>query len=93
MCIRDRTDIDLGFTPATNTLPIRRMMAQRQDGADLAAVWLDAGDWSLKLLPQTYAKAADGWRYASPSHDFEADLAVDGDGFVTDYPGLWTREG
>lgn len=87
------TDIDLGFTPATNTLPIRRMMARRQAGADLAAVWLDAEDWRLKRLPQSYAQAGQGWRYASPTHDFTADLAVDADGFVTDYPGLWVKEG
>ena len=87
------TDIDLGFTPATNTLPIRRMTALGQDRADLAAVWLDAEDWTLKRLPQRYELGGQGWRYASPTHDFTADLAVDHDGFVTDYPGLWVKEG
>lgn len=87
-------DIDLGLTPATNTLPLRRMRSRRMDAADLAAAWLDPTDWQLKPLPQRYEKLDDGrWRYASPSHDFQADLTIDADGFVTDYPSLWVKEG
>lgn len=83
-------DIDLGFTPATNTLPIRRMMQQGQSDAALAAVWLDPADWSLKRLPQTYQRAEGGWDYTSDG--FAARLATDASGFVTDYPGLWIKE-
>ena len=83
-------DIDLGFTPATNTLPIRRLRAARQDTAEIAAVWLDPSDWTLKRLPQTYQRAGTGWRYASPG--FAADLTVDADGLVTDYPKMWIKE-
>ncbi|MFV0411088.1 MAG: putative glycolipid-binding domain-containing protein [Paracoccus sp. (in: a-proteobacteria)] len=83
-------DIDLGFTPATNTLPIRRLRASGQARADLAAVWLDPADWQLRRLPQSYQRHEAGWHYASPG--FETDLAVDADGFVTDYPGMWIKE-
>ena len=85
-------DIDLGFTPATNTLPIRRLRQQGREDADLAAVWLDPSDWALKRLPQRYRKTQAGWDYASPLHRFQAELRVDADGFVTDYPGLWIKE-
>lgn len=85
-------DIDLGFTPATNTLPLRRLRSFGKDSAELAAVWLDPSDWSLKRLPQSYRKTDAGWHYASPSHEFAADLVVDADGFVTDYPKLWIKE-
>ena len=83
-------DIDLGFTPATNTLPIRRLRALGQDQAQIAAVWLDPADWALKALPQTYLRAGAGWHYTSPG--FSADLAVDGDGFVTDSPKMSIKE-
>lgn len=83
-------DIDLGFTPATNTLPIRRMRAARQDAAEIAAVWLDPADWTLKRLPQTYRRTDAGWHYTSPG--FATDLTVDADGLVTDYPDLWIKE-
>ena len=82
--------MDLGFTPATNTLPIRRLIATRQAEAALAAVWLDPADWALKALPQTYQRSDTGWRYTSPG--FSADLTVDADGFVTDYPEMWIKE-
>lgn len=83
-------DIDLGFTPATNTLPIRRLRATGQQAAQIAAVWLDPSDWGLKRLPQDYRRTERGWHYAAPG--FAAALAVDGDGFVTDYPNLWIKE-
>lgn len=86
-------DIDLGFTPATNTLPLRRLMALGQERADVTAAWLDARDWRLKPLNQTYLREGEGrWRYLSPEHDFTALLAVDGQGFVTDYEGGWRKE-
>ncbi len=85
-------EIDLGFTPATNTLPIRRMRQQRREAEDVAAVWLDPSDWSLKRLAQHYARTQDAWTYASPRHDFQAELRVDSDGFVTDCPDLWIEE-
>jgi hypothetical protein len=37
---------------------------------------------------QRYTRTGDGYRYESGS--FRADLGVDSDGIVTDYPGLWT---
>ena len=83
-------DIDLGFTPATNTLPIRRLRQQGKDRAELASVWLDPADWALKRLPQSYRRGDSGWHYASPG--YEAELAVDADGFVTDYPEMWIAE-
>lgn len=87
-------DIDLGFTPATNTLPIRRMRSTRQQAADSAAAWLDADYWQLKPLPQRYERRGDSlWHYRSHSHGFAADLTIDGDGLVTDYPPLWVKEG
>ena len=92
--VTGQRDIDLGFTPASNLMPLRRLMAARSDHASMAAAWLDPADWALKLLPQDYRRDGDGgWRYASPTHDFEARLSVDADGFVTDYPGLWVKEG
>lgn len=87
-------DIDLGFTPATNLMPIRRLRASRTEAADICAVWLDSEDGQLKRLPQHYAVLPGGhWRYRSPSHEYQADLTVDGDGFVTLYPDLWSKEG
>lgn len=87
------SDVDLGFTPATNTMPLRRAMAADGAEAALTAVWLDESDWQLKPLAQTYRQQGAGlWDYASPAHDFQARLTVNEAGLVTDYPGKWTQE-
>jgi uncharacterized protein len=84
-------DLDLGFTPATNGVAIRRMSLGVGGSANVVAVWLDGSDWIFKLLSQSYARIAeDTYRYASPIHGYEADLRVDPFGWVVDYPGLWT---
>ena len=81
-------DVDLGFTPATNTLPIRRLGLAVGEEAKVTAAWLDPSDWRLKPLAQTYRRTGErAWQYASP--DFETELTVDDFGAVTNYPGFW----
>lgn len=83
-------DIHLGFTPATNTLPIRRLGLAIGKTAEVVAAWFDPVDHSLKPLRQTYRRtAADRYHYAVPDHGFETELTVDGFGAVTNYPGYW----
>lgn len=83
-------DIDLGFTPATNTVAIRRLSLSPGSEAPSVAVWLDETDWQAKCLRQGYARLSEtGYRYISPDNGFEAFLAVNAAGFVLDYPGLW----
>lgn len=83
-------DIDLAFTPASNTNAIRRLSLSDGETADSAAVWLDTADWTIKPLPQTYRRMhAGAYHYTSPLHGYSAVLTVEGFGIVTDYPGLW----
>ncbi|WP_322864773.1 putative glycolipid-binding domain-containing protein (plasmid) [Aquicoccus sp. G2-2] len=83
-------DIDVGFTPASNTNAIRRLNLSESDEAKSVAVWLDTADWTIKPLPQTYRRVhGHAYEYTSPQHDYRATLLVDGFGAVTDYPGLW----
>jgi hypothetical protein len=82
-------DVDLTVTPATNTLPIRRLAAlQVGRAADLPMAWVQFP--ALEVLPsaQRYERlAADRWRFATG--DFQAELLVDPDGLVLDYGGLF----
>jgi uncharacterized protein len=82
-------DVDLAVTPATNTLPIRRL-ADLEVGraADLDMAWVQFP--GLEVIPsaQRYERlAGDRWRFASG--DFTAELLVDPDGLVLDYRGLF----
>lgn len=87
-------DVDLGFTPATNLMPLRRWMQAGSGGGPTTAVWLDPTRWECAPLPQEYAALGAGqWQYRSPRHDYQAVLSVDPRGFVTEYPGLWRAVG
>lgn len=84
-------DLDLGFTPATNTLALNRLKVP--GGGDSAAIWLDEADWQLKPLHQTYRRMSDGrWNYRAADTGFETFLTVNRHGLVTGYPGFWTQE-
>jgi hypothetical protein len=86
-----RIDIDLGFTPATNTLPIRRLDLPIGSGADVTAVWFRWPQRVVEPLVQRYERqTTDRWRYASAS-GFAADLTVDDLGLVIDYGEIWRR--
>jgi uncharacterized protein len=83
-------DVDLTVTPATNTLPIRRLARELEVGqaADLDMAWVQFP--GLEVIPsaQRYRRLApDRWRFATG--DFEAELLVDPDGLVLDYGGLF----
>ena len=86
-------DLDLGFTPATNLFPLRRLALRVGESANPAAAWLDDEQWVLRRLPQRYERRApDAWWYESPQAGYEGLLRVSDLGFVTDYPGLWRAQ-
>ncbi|MBF9034859.1 hypothetical protein HKCCE2091_11465 [Rhodobacterales bacterium HKCCE2091] len=86
------TDIDLGFTPATNTLALRRLGLPVGVPVETTAVWLDETDWTFRPLRQVYTRIdARRFTYASPDHGYEATLQADPDGLVVGYPDLWRR--
>ncbi|NMM42861.1 putative glycolipid-binding domain-containing protein [Rhodospirillaceae bacterium KN72] len=84
-------DVDLGFTPATNTIAIRRLNLAIGEEAESTAVWLDVTDWSWKPLRQMYRRIAENeYWYVSPEHSYEAVLTIDPFGVVATYPSLWS---
>jgi hypothetical protein len=84
-------DIDLGFTPATNTNAINRLRLGVGDEAETTAVWLDTDDWCFKPLTQVYRRLSETeFAYCSPSHDYTATLVTDDFGIIRLYPQLWT---
>jgi hypothetical protein len=84
----DCVDVDLSFTPATNTLPIRRLGLKVGEEKEIAVAWLVWPELRFERAVQRYARLAkDRYRYAQD--DFEAELTVDEDGLVLEYEGLW----
>lgn len=86
-------DLDLGFTPATNVLPIRRLALGLSEAADAPAAWLDVAAGALGELSQRYERRSEGsYWYEAPSFRYAALLEVTPTGFVRRYPGLWEME-
>ncbi|GAA2161311.1 MULTISPECIES: putative glycolipid-binding domain-containing protein [Glycomyces] len=83
------TDIDIALTPFTNTLPIRRLRLTPGAAADLRVVYIQPeSELTIEPASQRYHRLGTGYRYESG--DFRADLDIDADGLVIEYPALWT---
>jgi uncharacterized protein len=84
-------DVDLALTPATNTLPIRRLNLQVGNSQSVVAAWVKFPDLTVQPLSQRYTRLAkNSYRYESNT-GFSAEIVVDDLGLVTAYPGGWER--
>ena len=87
-------DVDLGFSPATNTLPIRRLALPVGGEAAVRAAWLRFPELELVPLEQLYRRLApERYLYESAGGRFRAELEVDGWGLVTRYGDYWLALG
>jgi hypothetical protein len=86
-------DVDLGGSPLTNSLPIRRLELLKADigvAHRLSVAWVLVPSLEVVQADQIYTAIGDhSIRYASET--FSADLTIDDDGFVNEYPGLALR--
>lgn len=88
--VADCVDIDLGFTPATNLLAIRRLNLAVGEQAEAPAAWLALPSLKLKVLPQTYLRSTKvEYEYEAPSVGYKGRLRVSKLGVVEQYPGLF----
>jgi uncharacterized protein len=91
--VRGCDDVDLALTPATNSLPIRRLNLQVGGIESVIAAWVKFPDLTVEPLSQRYTRLAkDTYRYQSNT-GFSAEIVVDDLGLVTTYPGGWERIG
>ena len=80
------------MTPFTNTLPIRRLGLKAGQAAEIKVAYVTVPTLALHAAPQRYTRLADTrWRFEGLETNFTADLTVDEDGFVVEYPGLFQR--
>jgi uncharacterized protein len=88
-------DCDLGLSPLTNTMPIRRHRLHEEPGAiELTMAWVSVPDLGVHASVQRYEhlrRTPAGAVVRFTSGDFTADLLVDPAGFVVDYPELAQR--
>lgn len=85
------TDVDLGCSPSTNTLPIRRLRIGIGASQTIKAALVQFPELTVVKSEQTYTRL-DEFTYRFKSGDFEAELTVDDESLVAAYAD-WRRTG
>jgi uncharacterized protein len=93
LSVRGALDIDLGWSPSTNMLPIRRLgLRIGQSSGEFTAAWVRFPALTLEPLPQEYLRVSERlYRYSSRGGRFTAQLQVDDHAIVVNYEGFWQR--
>ncbi len=90
-------DLDIEVTPFTNTLPLRRLGLEAEESAEIRVAYIPVPDLEVRPVKQRYTCLAplgpDGgrFRYEGLFRGFAAELDVDADGLVLDYPETFRR--
>ncbi len=87
-------DIDIAATPLTNTMPVRQLALASGETRTFRALYVRVPELTVAPMDQDYTRLDPAtpprrFRYASPG--FTAEVAVDADGLVEDYPPGWKR--
>ena len=86
------SDVDLGLSPSTNMLPIKRLVLSVGEAAEIRAAWVRFPAMDVVAARQRYERLdLSLWRYTNIDSGFSAQVEVDSDGLVLVYEGLWTR--
>jgi hypothetical protein len=95
--LSDALDIDIGFSPLTNSMPILRHELRRNDGSrDFVMAWVSIPDLRVTASKQRYehVRADDEGavvRFLEVESGFTAELELDSDGLLVFYPDLSRR--
>ena len=89
-------DVDISATPFTNTLPIRRLGLEPGESEELAVTYIRVPELLVGPERQRYGcleAQADGglYRFEALPSGFTAELPIDAEGLVIDYPRLFRR--
>lgn len=90
-------DCDLGLSPVTNLMPVlRHTPFSGGSSVELTAAWVSVPDLRVRADGQryTFVRADDERRvirYEASDSSFAADITLDRDGIVIDYPGIARR--
>lgn len=96
--LRGCVDVDIAITPSTNTLPIKRLGLKAVEAIEVSVAYIPlpeqiTGTFLPWRAEQRYTCLIPGqrYRYESLPGAFKADLDIDENEFVLDYPGIFRR--
>ena len=83
---------DLGLTPSTNALAIRRLGLAIGQAAEIRCAWVKFPALSVEPSLQRYERLGErDYRYTNVASGFSALVAVDALALPVAYEGVWTR--
>lgn len=85
-------DIDITLTPFTNTIPLRRLNPAKGKRTSIEVVYIRLPEFTFEKIQQYYTNLGNN-RYLFETGDgsFKAELQVDKNFMVMDYPDLFKR--
>ena len=85
-------DLDLGFTPATNLIAVRRLALEVGQKAEAPAAYLAFPKLRVEKLAQSYHRTGPTeFEYEAPSVGYKGKLVISKLGAVVRYPGLFEK--
>jgi uncharacterized protein len=85
-------EVDIGLTPSTNALAIRRLGLSVGGAGDLTAAWVKLPALTVEPSHQRYERLAEhDYRYTNLDSGFTAIVTVDALALPVSYEGVWTR--
>ena len=82
--------IDISLTPLTNSLPINSLKMAIGESHEFSLIYIDVLEAEMRLDHQKYTRqSSNSYRFENDGGKFTADITVDEDGFVIDYPKLF----
>lgn len=91
------SDVDLMITPFTNTIPVRRLHLALAEAREIDVIYVSVPALKASRVRQRYtlvSKDDNGgrYRYENLQSGFTAELTIDTDGLVVDYPNIFTMD-
>lgn len=86
-------DVDIQWSPLTNTLPIRRLHLQPGEEREIRVAHVSLPGLNVQAVEQRYLAINEHQiRYTSLSSGFQGELRIDDQRLVVDYPGRFRRD-
>lgn len=84
--------IDISLTPFTNTLPVNKLKLPENRAQEIEVIYIDVLNHQIRPAQQRYTRtSSDRYLYENIQSDFKAEIVVDENGLVIQYPELFKK--
>lgn len=81
--------VDISISPFTNTLPVNGLHLAEGETTELSVIYIDVLQNEVRRERQKYTRLGNRLYRFDNLKDFEAEITVDANGLVVEYPGMF----